>query len=149
MTFAKSVKAVVSKHIDKVKSAYDDRLKEAEQRAKLDMAKAKTRQERELAILRLKREKAKLAQDLAEAKLATQQAVKAAERARIEAGDLTFSERLSGYGKQFTRSAQSAYAAYTKPAPRKTVKRKPAVKKAVAKKTTTRKPVKKAPAKRR
>jgi len=114
MGISQRISTIVKKQLASIQSAHDRRLVEAEARARSKLAKAKTTQARELAILQLQREKMALSKELSEAKLATQKAKTAAEKARKEAGDLTVGERLGVFGSKLGKEAKGAYKALEK-----------------------------------
>lgn len=99
MNFTQKLQTMVKKHMTNLQEAHDRRVKEAEVRAKIRMARARTDTERKLAKLQLEREKLKLKKDLYEARTATQKARDTVKKARLEAGDLTVGERLTKFGR--------------------------------------------------
>ncbi|KKN59665.1 hypothetical protein LCGC14_0539920 [marine sediment metagenome] len=104
MNFTQKISAGVKKQLSNLKSAYDQRVKNAEVRAQAKIALARTKQERELALLQLQRDKIALKKELYEARIATKNAAVALKKARLEAGDLTISERLAATYKAFMKS---------------------------------------------
>ena len=114
MGISQRISSTVKKHLSSIQSAHDRRLVEAKVRARRNLAKARTTQAKELAILQLQREKLDLARELSEAKIATQKVKVAAEKARKEAGDLTIGERLGGFGARLGKEAKGAYRALEK-----------------------------------
>ncbi len=104
MSFTQKVSAGVRKHLSNLKSAYDQQVKNAEARAQAKIALARTKQERELAKLQLQRDKIALKKELYEAWIATRNAAVALKKARLEAGDLTISEKLAATYKAFMKS---------------------------------------------
>ena len=141
MNFAQKLSATVKTQLAGIQSAHDKRVVEAEARARRNLAKARTKQERDLTMLQLQREKLALRRELSEAKVATQKAKFATEKARKEAGDLTVGERLGVFGARLGKQATGAYRALEKS---QRPKRKRAVRKAVGtatKATTKRKTI--------
>jgi len=84
-----------------LQEAHDRRVKEAEERAEAKMAKAQTEANREKAKLQLQRDKINLKRELYEARIATQKANLALKKARVEAGDLTITERAQAVVRYF------------------------------------------------
>ena len=101
----------------RIQALHDRRVREAEERAKASLARARTQAEREKAKQKLAREKIALKRELYEAKAATQKAKTAMEKARKEAGDLTVGERAAEFGRML-------YYGKRKPAKRRVVRRK-------------------------
>jgi hypothetical protein len=124
MSFLTQLKAATQRHIKTLQRAHAMRVKEAERRAKLNLAHAKTKAEREKAMLSLRREKANLSQELSEAKIATQKAEAAAKRARIASGNLTMGEGLNKVGRQIGGGLRMMYKDLSKPAPRRRTTRR-------------------------
>jgi len=114
MNFVQRVSSIVKKHIASIEAAYDRRVAEAEVRARHKLDRARTKQERELAMLQLRRDKATLRKELSEAKVATYKAETAAKKARREAGDLTVGERLGAVGSRLGRETVGVYRALEK-----------------------------------
>ena len=94
MKFAQKLATGVRKHLSNLKRLYDRRIQLAEARAQRQLADAKTKTAREKVRLQLSREKMLARKELYEAQIATQNAKKALEKARKEAGDLTVGERM-------------------------------------------------------
>jgi hypothetical protein len=137
MNFTQKLSSVVKKHMVSIQKAHDRRLAEAEKKARARLARATTKAGREKAMLQLRMDRANLRRELSEAQIATQKAEKAAKVARLEAGDLTFGERLAKSGREFGRGTMATYKILSKakrPARRRRVIRKTTVHKTVAKK---------------
>ncbi len=131
MGFTQLLATKVKKHLANIKAAHDRRLGEAIIRARRDLAKATTRAQREKVLLHLKQDKANLKRELYEARLATQKAETAVKKARREAGDLTFGERLGVAGRRLGRDTLSTYRALTTPdKPRRKTQRRATTKRA-------------------
>ena len=103
MNFAQKLSGGVRKHLSNLNDMYDRRVKAAEDKARVRMEQAKTKTEREKAKLKLAREKIALKRELYEARIATNKAKSAMEKARKEAGDLTVGERIGGGLRAFGR----------------------------------------------
>lgn len=118
MAIHTTISIAVKKQLAHIQKLHDKRLAESASRAKRDLKKARTRHDKEVAILRFRQEKAGLQQELSEAKIATQKAKAAAEKARKEAGDLTISERFGIFGTRFAKDLGTTYKSLTKSAKR-------------------------------
>ena len=131
MQWSQRVSSMVRKHLANIQAAHDRRVDEAVARARRQLDSARTTQERKLVVLQFQRERAALGKELSEAKIATRRAKEAAEKARREAGDLTFGERLGTLGSGLAREARATYRGLSKATAPKRRRRK-----TVAKKTT-------------
>lgn len=131
-----NIASVFKKHIKNLKNAYDKREEIAEQRAKEEIAQARTKTQRQKAIFGLKKEKQELRKELYEAKIAANKAKDAAEKARKEAGDLTITEQLWESGERFWKGLQKPRKRVVHK--RKTVKRKKSTKRNKTTRTVSR-----------
>lgn len=137
MSFAQKLSSTVKRHLANLQKAHDARLREAEKKARVKLAKAKTKAGRERAMLQLRTDRANLRRELSEAQIATQKAERAAKVARLEAGDLTFGERLAKSGRELGRSARTTYRSL------QSLQGRPTRKRRVIRKTVTKRAVRK------
>ena len=86
-----------SKILANIRRSYNSAKENIDQKAERDLARARTRNEKELVKLRQRREHAALDKELADAKTATRKAEEAALKAKREAGDVSVLERLSKF----------------------------------------------------
>jgi len=102
MGFSQKLAAGVKKHMGNLRKAYDNQMAVADARARADMAKTKTKADREKVKAKLAQEKLAIQRELYEAQAATKKAKVALEKAKREAGDLSMGER-------FEQSLRSTY----------------------------------------
>ncbi len=88
-----------SRILANIRRSYNSAKGAIDQKAERDLARARTRNEKELVKLRQRREHATLDKQLAEAKTATRKAELAARKAKTEAGDISVIERLAQFSK--------------------------------------------------
>ncbi len=127
MSILTRINSIATQQVDRIKKAYKQHDKMLLAQARRQVALAKTKTAKEKVRLQLESDRVRLKTELAEAREATykakvraQQAVKAANKARIEAGDLTIGERLSSQISAFTAGLAARQRARPR---RRTVKR--------------------------
>ncbi len=100
MSFFSKVKTTVTSYNARLKAIADKQVKATEERAKKRMAQATTRTEKLKAKAQAARDKEHIYRELAQAQQSARKAASALNRARIEAGDLTASEKLVAFGQK-------------------------------------------------
>ena len=93
--FTQGITASFNKHIKSIRDAHARHLKAAERRATASLARAKSQAERDRIRTNLEIEKLKLRKSLEEARTAAVKAKGALKKAKREAGDISFGERVS------------------------------------------------------
>ncbi len=88
-----------NKILSNIRRSYNSAKQAIDQRAERDLARARTRNEKEIVKLRQRKERADLDKQLAEARQATRKAEEAALKAKREAGDVSVLERLSKFSR--------------------------------------------------
>lgn len=91
-----------------LQKAYRDMQRAAEERAKRNIAKAKTKHEKEMARINLEREKVAIQLQMYEAQAALAREKEAATKAWRAAGGRTLGERLQEQATQFSHGLQDA-----------------------------------------
>lgn len=103
----KKLVAAAKRGVASIQTTYRDMQREAEERAKRKIAKAKTKYEKELAKAQLEREKLALQREMYEAKAAVVREREEVAKARRSAGILTLGEQVRAQAGQFSREYPS------------------------------------------